>query len=401
MNYKVILNRPLLWLPGIAIVFSIFACSKLYLENTLPSSVGSVILRGMTFVISGLSVSVAWDAARFHEIAKIFNQRSQLFKLIMWIFIPCWLWNIAAFLSLWGYQILAFNTMVYPHPMTFLLAIVMGTIWPILGMVFVWVFPHIFGLLMAVILPFTVTSFAWTFSDYRWRHMFGVPSFCCGLSSTLNTDMVVASVLCLSGMAIVGVSLVLFKRTIPVLRITRVVSSSIIILGIGGIIGSSVIAKSLENYAATQPRNIGESVCRESMCFWPENTTAQIEANKAAYIQIRATMPTRWLPTTDPVVSPDPNFRIGAIDKSLLILGEKGSPLPFVDSVDPKLVYDRFATVLVSRQLGSLMPLIGADKWQDWANRQTKPASPEEVWSWLDSEVKQMGLIGIRPNESH
>ena len=55
--------------------------------------------------------------------------------------------------------------------------------------------------------------------------------------------------------------------------------------------GSAMIAQSLENFAATQPRDIRESVCRNGMCFWPEHTEEQIAANSAAYDQIRATMP--------------------------------------------------------------------------------------------------------------
>lgn len=196
VNCNRFLARPSLWLPGVAVVFAVFACSKLNLENTLPSSVGSVILRGMTFMTSGLAVSVAWDAARLHEVARIMGRRSQLLKLVGWVLTPCWVWILVAFLLLWGYQIIAMDAVIYPHPLTLLLAVIMGTTWSILGIVFVWVLPHIVGLLMAIIMPFMVTSFAWTLPDFRWRHMFGVPSFCCGLSSTLNTNMVLASTLC-------------------------------------------------------------------------------------------------------------------------------------------------------------------------------------------------------------
>ena len=45
------------------------------------------------------------------------------------------------------------------------------------------------GLFSTLILPFTITTFAWTLADPRWRHMFGVPSACCTLSATLNTRM--------------------------------------------------------------------------------------------------------------------------------------------------------------------------------------------------------------------
>ena len=107
VNCNRFLARPSLWLPGVAAAFAVFACSKLNLENTLPSSVGSVILRGMTFMTSGLAVSVAWDAARLHEVARIMGRRSQLLKLVGWILIPCWAWILVAFLLLWGYQIIA------------------------------------------------------------------------------------------------------------------------------------------------------------------------------------------------------------------------------------------------------------------------------------------------------
>ena len=245
VNCNRFLARPSLWLPGVAAAFAVFACSKLNLENTLPSSVGSVILRGMTFMTSGLAVSVAWDAARLHEVARIMGRRSQLLKLVGWILIPCWAWILVAFLLLWGYQIIAMDAVIYPHPLTLLLAVIMGTTWSILGIVFVWVIPHIVGLLMAIIMPFMVTSFAWTLPDFRWRHMFGVPSFCCGLSSTLNTNMVLASTLCLTSIATVGIAFILFVRGVPAMQVTRVISGAIMVIGVGGFGVSAMLAQSL------------------------------------------------------------------------------------------------------------------------------------------------------------
>ena len=373
VNCNRFLARPSLWLPGVAAAFAVFACSKLNLENTLPSSVGSVILRGMTFMTSGLAVSVAWDAARLHEVARIMGRRSQLLKLVGWILIPCWAWILVAFLLLWGYQIIVMDAVIYPHPLT---------------------------LLLAIIMPFTVTSFAWTLPDFRWRHMFGVPSFCCGLSSTLNTNMVLASILCLTSIATVGIALILFVRGVPAMQVTRVISVAIMVIGVGGFGGSAMIAQSLENFAATQPRDIRESMCRNGMCFWPEHTEEQIAANSAAYDQIRATMPAQWLPPTSPTtpaIRPDPNFKIGVINESSWIMGEPNSPLPFTDSVDNNEIYGHFANILVSRQLGFRIPLIDADNWQKWASHQSKPASPEEVYSWVESELKQRGFADIKP----
>ena len=300
---------------------------------------------------SGLAVSVAWDAAKLHEVVRIMGRRGQVLKLVGWVLIPCWVWILVAFLLLWGYQIMAMDAAIYPHPLTLLLAVIMGTTWSILGIVFVWVLPHIVGLLMAIIMPFTVTSFAWTLPDFRWRHMFGVPSFCCGLSSTLNTNMVLASTLCLTSMATVGIAFILFVRGVPAMQVTRVISGAIMVIGVGGFGGSAMIAQSLENFAAAQPRDIRESVCRNGMCFWPEHTKEQIAANSAAYDQIRATMPAQWLPPTSPttpVISPDPNVKIGVINESSWILGEPNSPLPFTDSVDKNEIYGHFANILVS-----------------------------------------------------
>lgn len=322
---------------------------------------------------SGLAVSVAWDAARLHEVARIMGRRSQLLKLVGWILIPCWAWILVAFLLLWGYQIIVMDAVIYPHPLT---------------------------LLLAIIMPFTVTSFAWTLPDFRWRHMFGVPSFCCGLSSTLNTNMVLASILCLTSMSTIGVALILFVRGVPAMQVKRVISGAIMVIGVGGFGGSVMIAQSLENFAATQPRDIRESVCRNGMCFWPEHTEEQIAANSAAYGQIRATMPAQWLPPTSPTtpaIGPDPNFKIGVINESSWMLGEPNSLLPFTDSVDNNEIYGHFANILVSRHLGFLIPLIDADNWQKWASHQSKPASPEEVYSWVESELKQLGLSDIKP----
>ena len=178
------------------------------------------------------------------------------------------------------------------------------------------------------------------------------------------------------------------------------ISGAIMVIGVGGFGGSAMIAQSLENFAATQPRDIRESVCRNGMCFWPEHTEEQIVANSAAYDQIRATMPAQWLPPTSPTtpaISPDPNFKIGVINESSWMLGEPNSPLPFTDSVDKNEIYGHFANILVSRQLGFLIPLIDADNWQKWASHQSKPASPEEVYSWVESELKQLGLADIKP----
>lgn len=81
------------------------------------------------------------------------GRRSQLLKLVGWTLIPCWAWILVAFLLLWGYQIIAMDAAIYPHPLTLLLAMIMGTTWSILGIVFVWVLPRIVGLLMAIIMP--------------------------------------------------------------------------------------------------------------------------------------------------------------------------------------------------------------------------------------------------------
>ena len=328
------------------------------------------------------------------------GRRGQVLKLVGWTLTPCWVWILVAFLLLWGYQIMAMDASIYPHPLMLLLAVIMGTTWSILVIVSVWVLPRIVGLLMSIIMPFTVTSFAWTLPDFRWRHMFGVPSFCCGLSSTLHTNMVLASIVCLTSIATVDAALVLFVRGIPAMQVTRVISGAIMVIGVGGFGGSAMIAQSLENFAAAQLRDIRESVCRNGMCFWPEHTEEQIAANSAAYDQIRATMPAQWLPPTPPitpVISPDSNLKIGVINESSWMLGEPNSPLPFTDSVDKNEIYGHFANILVSRQLGFRIPLIDADNWQKWASNQSKPAFPEEVYSWVESKLKQLGLSDIKP----
>ena len=181
------IRRPSLWLPGVTIAFSVYASLDAYLTNALPSSVGAFILSGMVFVISGLCVSAAWDAARLHGVAKNLGRRRNMLRLLAWILIPCWIWTAVAFGVLWAYQMWLFGMVLYPHPLTVLLAALMGFVWSLMGVVFVWVFPRVVGLLLATVLPFTVTSFAWSLTDYRWRHMFGVPSACCKLSSTLST----------------------------------------------------------------------------------------------------------------------------------------------------------------------------------------------------------------------
>ena len=80
--------RPGLWLPGLTIMFAVFASQETIPIDDLspsdvgsykmPSSVGSFIVEAMCFVISGLCVSAAWDAARMHEVAKNLGRRDQL-----------------------------------------------------------------------------------------------------------------------------------------------------------------------------------------------------------------------------------------------------------------------------------------------------------------------------------
>ena len=91
--------RPGLWLPGVTIMFAVFASQETIPIDTLspselgsyklPSSVGSFIVEAMCFVISGLCVSAAWDAARMHEVAKNLGRREQLVKVFSWILLPC------------------------------------------------------------------------------------------------------------------------------------------------------------------------------------------------------------------------------------------------------------------------------------------------------------------------
>ena len=263
MNMSRFIRRPSLWLPGVTIAFSVYASLDAYLTNALPSSVGAFILSGMVFVISGLCVSAAWDAARLHGVAKNLGRRRNMLRLLAWILIPCWIWTALAFGVLWAYQMWLFGMVVYPHPLTVLLAALMGFVWSLMGVVFVWVFPRVVGLLLAAVLPFTVTSFAWSLTDYRWRHMFGVPSACCKLSSTLSTQMVFASVLCLSGIAAIGASVVAFRRGnsyIPSISVPRVLCGVVSIIGIGSIVYASVVAQSIENFAAAQPRDTREAI---------------------------------------------------------------------------------------------------------------------------------------------
>ena len=161
------IRRPSLWLPGVTIAFSVYASLDAYLTNALPSSVGAFILSGMVFVISGLCVSAAWDAARLHGVAKNLGRRRNMLRLLAWILIPCWIWTALAFGVLWAYQMWLFGMVVYPHPLTVLLAALMGFVWSLMGVVFVWVFPRVVGLLLAAVLPFTVTSFAWSGPEPR------------------------------------------------------------------------------------------------------------------------------------------------------------------------------------------------------------------------------------------
>ena len=121
--------------------------------------------------------------------------------------------------------------------------------------------------------------------------MFGVPFVCCTLLATLNTRMVIASMLCLSGLLIVGLALVVYRSGIPVMQAPRKLVCVVGFIGVCGLVSSSYVAGTIDNFGASQPRNIAESVCRGNICFWPETVDAEIEANKIAYEQIRATMP--------------------------------------------------------------------------------------------------------------
>ena len=143
MNMSRFIRRPSLWLPGVTIAFSVYASLDAYLTNALPSSVGAFILSGMVFVISGLCVSAAWDAARLHGVAKNLGRRRNMLRLLAWILIPCWIWTALAFGVLWAYQMWLFGMVVYPHPLTVLLAALMGFVWSLMGVVFVWVFPRV------------------------------------------------------------------------------------------------------------------------------------------------------------------------------------------------------------------------------------------------------------------
>ena len=69
--------------------------------------------------------------------------------------------------------------------------------------------------------------------------------------------MVFASVLCLSGIAAIGASVVAFRRGnsyIPSISVPRVLCGVVSIIGIGSIVYASVVAQSIENFAAAQPR---------------------------------------------------------------------------------------------------------------------------------------------------
>ena len=109
MNMSRFIRRPSLWLPGVTIAFSVYASLDAYLTNALPSSVGAFILSGMVFVISGLCVSAAWDAARLHGVAKNLGRRRNMLRLLAWILIPCWIWTALAFGVLWAYQMWLFG----------------------------------------------------------------------------------------------------------------------------------------------------------------------------------------------------------------------------------------------------------------------------------------------------
>ena len=133
MNMSRFIRRPSLWLPGVTIAFSVYASLDAYLTNALPSSVGAFILSGMVFVISGLCVSAAWDAARLHGVAKNLGRRRNMLRLLAWILIPCWIWTALAFGVLWAYQMWLFGMVVYPHPLTVLLAALIGVVWSLMG----------------------------------------------------------------------------------------------------------------------------------------------------------------------------------------------------------------------------------------------------------------------------
>ena len=101
-------------------------------------------------------------------------------------------------------------------------------------------------------------------------------------------------------------------------------------------------------------------------------------------------MPPEWLPSNDPVIMPDPNYKIGAIDMSLWILGETGSALPFSNSPDPAEAYRHFAGTLADRESELWATAISSDAWQEWAARQTRPATPEEVLTWVNMKKNEL-----------
>ncbi|MFD5868456.1 hypothetical protein ACFWGD_07575 [Corynebacterium sp. NPDC060344] len=370
------------------LLFCLYAALLNPIPNARPETVGATALQALTYFISALCVCAAWEAVRFRAIASGLARPPSLLKLVLDRLWPLWMWTAVAFLLLCLDQGSRAGSVVVPHPLTMVLAAVLGIVWPIVGLAFGLRLPRAVGLVLAAAIPFTVTSFAWSLPDYRWRHMFGVPTGCCNTSATISSDMVLASMLCLGAIALSSIAVIGLmrgRREIPGARLPAGMGLAIIVVAGTAILGANSVAVGMHNFVAQQSRGIDEMVCSEGICHWPEATPEQIRANRAAFDMLASSMPPEWLPDDKPLIMPDQQYRYGAIDLTLEEYGPIGAPLRFIEYTDPVEIHRSYVDLLFRRVGRGDATNAEASEWWEWASRRTSPATPEEVFAWVES----------------
>ncbi|MCZ9309593.1 hypothetical protein ACUY3K_04610 [Corynebacterium uberis] len=155
-----------------------------------------------------------------------------------------------------------------------------GIAWTILGAGLGLWLRGLFALPLALLIPYLLIVVPPALPTTTWRHLTGIPVFCCTNDSVLAPAMVGGSLLAVTSVGLVGAAIVALRTATP---ITLGMAGALACMAIAGIIAAVPLTAGLD-FSSTSPRDSADLTCDADihMCHWPDSTPEFISSNLQA-----------------------------------------------------------------------------------------------------------------------
>lgn len=222
-----------------------------------------------------LALASAWEMSRFKNILLSQGKQANIWKIFARRIGP--LIILAFLLSFIPLVIYGGATNDQTLHGTLLLAVPL-LLWGLFGSICGLWLPALLALAVSAIFPVVATLYPASFTDIRWRQMFGQAfGGCCSTHQRIDPILLNASTLTLSALTVAFLILVACrianKRTILV-----GVATALIIAAGGLALGYSLSANGNANSAVA--RNMHQLSCSDVACVWPETDLQAVALNR-------------------------------------------------------------------------------------------------------------------------